>query len=196
MKKRLYFICLTISLISCRDRLENDTKLNDSNLDGITFRANIKDEELISSIQDYIHSYDLDPKDCYLRLEIVGNSARKTVLISNGTDQITKRSNLPTTYTFIDEFLTLIYSNIDFLSDSDVSRFEFYNDLIVRSEISLDTLGYIKHPYTWSLSKCNDSEYTLSKQIFSGLKFYELPCGYILKRGKVKYDSIWVEREN
>ena len=191
---RVVIFLLLVASYSCQESAEEYVDIDSSTLATSSLnQIQINEVELLSTIEDYVDEYKLDSKSSYLRLTIK-NARRKTFLITHSDSQISEYSRLPTNYTVHNNFLIAIYSGLD-LVYADSSRHLHYLDLMNEMSIELDTSGYLKHPPVWNLSRCDTSNYALMKQSVYGTEFYDLPCGYVLKRGILKFDSIWVERK-
>lgn len=162
-------LILFVTLVSCNKKTEPDSKLNGMQK---SYLVQIENSFVLGTILEYAREHKVDSSKAIISINVKTDSYRTSVYISHTTIDINKFDILPSRYSLVENYLVLIYSDVDKFVNHPFIKDEL-NEVVLENQIGLDTAKTLYEVPTWKISKCEDR---IVKQLETDE--IELPCFY------------------
>jgi hypothetical protein len=162
-------LILFVTMFSCNKKTESH-----SNLNGMlrNYMVQIESDFVFSTILEYAKEHKVDSSKAIISINVKTDSYRTSVYISHTTIDLNKFEILPGRYSLVENYLVLIYSDVDKFVKHPFIKDEL-KEVISENQIGLDTAETLYEVPTWKISKCEDR---IVKQLETDE--IELPCFY------------------
>jgi hypothetical protein len=136
------------------------------------YLVKIEDSFVLSTILEYAKEHKVDSSKAIISINVKTDSYRTSVYISHTTIGLNKFEILPGRYSLVENYLVLIYSDVDKFVKHPIIKDEL-KEVVLEKQIRLDTAETLYEAPTWKISKCEDR---IVKQLESDE--LDLPCFY------------------
>ena len=180
----IFFIRIVALVLcfSCNEKQKEESKMDQA----LKYKVDLTDKFISEMILNYVDSNKLQPKKSVISLNIKTDTYRTVLYIRHSNIHLKKYSLFPSHYTFVGEYLVLLYSDINkFLKN------EFIQDELIHvcenNDFDLSMSETLDDNPTWKVTKCED-HISITREADE----IELPC--FLKLG-IKGEQIVIEEE-